>query len=120
MSFWNLGRGRADIDVNTEMTLGLARAADGLASVFVDGELLFTFLDPSDQAVSASNILNFFVDDNDSSQRESFAGSVDFIRIHDDATTFGATPSINPEPSAIIIWSLLGVAFCWIQRRRRK
>lgn len=94
------------ISIDTDFTVGLARAGDSI-DVYLNNTLLFSAVD-NNQAVSAANILNFFEDDNATGQRESFTGSVDFIRIHDDASTFSAVP----VPAAVWLFgsSLLGIA----------
>jgi hypothetical protein len=81
--------------------------------VFLNGNSLFTESDLSGQAVSAANVLNFFEDDDGAtSQRESFTGSVDFIRIHDDTGTFGDVPNV-PLPAALwLLLTAVGVVGC--------
>lgn len=86
--------------------LAFVRSA-GIVTAYFNGVALTPFNDSSNQAVSISNTLNFFEDDLATSQRESFDGSVDFIRIHDDATTFGTQPTASvPEPSTLAIFAL--------------
>ena len=75
--------------------------------------LLSTISDPNNQAVSTANILNFFEDDLDTGQSEAFNGSVDFIRIHNDSSTF----STVPEPSTIV---LIGLSILGLQLRKRQ
>ena len=105
------------IPLDSDVTVGLARAA-GSISVFLDGALQFSTAD-SGQAVSGANILNFFEDDTVTGQGEAFVGSVDWIRIHDDATTFGTAPSAGvPEPLTLLLTGL-GLAFTGFASRRR-
>ncbi|MDH3767284.1 MAG: Ig-like domain-containing protein, partial [Gammaproteobacteria bacterium] len=88
--------------LDTDFTVGIARAA-GQVEVYLDGNLLFSFADVENVAVPLQNVLNFFVDDFGTLQGESFAGSVDFIRIHNDASTFGTQPNGNNPPTGIIL-----------------
>lgn len=89
VDFYTSGPAAGTVDLNTDFTIGFA-VSSGSMDVYLNSLLLFTTT--SSQAVTTSNILNFFVDDNATSQNESFAGSADFIRIHDDASTFGTAP----------------------------
>jgi len=99
-----------------DFTVGLERSA-GNIEVFFDGASLFGAADPGGQAVPGANILNFFEDDNVNGQGESFAGSVDFIRIHDDSSTFGTEPSMVAEPTTLLLLSL-GLAGLGFARKR--
>lgn len=109
VDFFTVGPVAGSVLLDVDFTLGLARSGSTI-EVFLDNVLLFSVAD-SNQAVSAANILNFFEDDNNTGQIEAFAGSVDFIRIHDDASTFGATPSAVPVPAAFWLFGsgLLGL-----------
>ena len=105
------------IALDSDVTVGLARAA-GSISVFLNGVLQFSAVDGG-EAVSGSNILNFFEDDTFTGQSEAFVGSVDWIRIHDDATTFGTAPAAGvPEPLTLVLTGL-GLAFTGFASRRR-
>lgn len=106
------------LSAGIDYTVGLERSAD-VVRVFLDGSEVFQFTDSSSYTVSASNILNFFMDDIVTSQFESFAGSVDFIRIHDDASTFGQSPAAVPEPFSAAVWGTGLVAGVIARRRSR-
>ena len=112
ITFYTAGLFGGIISVNETFILGLERAA-GSISLFLDGTLLSTISDPNNQAVSTANILNFFEDDLATGQSEAFNGSVDFIRIHNDSSTFSAVP----EPSTIV---LIGLSILGLQLRKRQ
>lgn len=86
------------ISLNNDFILGLSRTGSTI-NVFLNNNLIYSGSDGG-QAVSASNILNFFKDDYPTGQNESFAGSVDFIRLHNDSSTFGTIPTSVPVPAA--------------------
>jgi hypothetical protein len=91
---------------NEFFDLAFVRSA-GIITTYFNGVALTTFNDSSNQAVSSNNVLNFFEDDNATGQNESFIGAVDYIRIHDDASTFGNQPTASvPEPSTLAIFAL--------------
>ncbi len=106
------------VTLNNDFTLGLSRSS-GIIELFLDNVSLFSVAD-NGQAVSVLNILNFFEDDGATGKSESFAGSVDFIRIHDDASTFGTQLSVVPLPAALPMFfsGLVGIGI--VGRRRRK
>lgn len=79
-------------------TLGLDRVG-GLLTAFLNGTQVFSMPDVGNNAVSVPNILNFFRDDVTGDHSETFAGAVDFIRIHDDRSTFGMAPV--PVPASL-------------------
>jgi len=92
--------------LNEFFDLAFVRSA-GIITTYFDGVALTAFNDSSNQAVSSNNILNFFEDDTETDKRESFIGAVDYIRIHDDASTFGSQPTFPvPEPSTLAIFAL--------------
>jgi hypothetical protein len=100
--------------LNTDFVVGLVRSG-GVLTYFLNDVSVYNFQDTDGSGVSSSNILHFFVDDNDpGSLGEIFSGSADFIRIHDDSSTFGlAPPSTNvPEPGTftLFIFSMMALA----------
>ncbi len=105
------------VSLDTDFVIGLERAA-GTISVFLDGVFLASAPDVGDQALPLANILNFFEDDFATGQAESFTGSVDWVRIHSDSSSFSAEPPAVPEPGALAIlaFGLAGIGFA---RRRR-
>ncbi len=112
ITFYDYDEVGGTISVNETFILGLERAAGSL-SVFLDGILLSTISDSDNLAVSTTNILNFFEDDVSTNQGEAVNGSVDFIRIHNDSSTFTAVP----EPSTIV---LIGLSILGLQLRKRQ
>jgi hypothetical protein len=80
-------------------TIGLERVG-GVLTTFLNGVQIFSMADYNN-ARPLTNVLNFVVDDLDLGQpgSEAFAGAVDYIRIHDDRSTFGVTPV--PVPASL-------------------
>lgn len=116
IDFYTAGPAGGSVLLNTDFTVGIARSA-GIIELFLNGTSLSSFADGG-QAVSGSNILNFFEDDFATGQGESFVGSADFIRIHNDSTTFGAEPITVPEPATFALMGL-GLAGIGFSRKRK-
>jgi hypothetical protein len=117
LRFYNYSNQAGSVVVGAETTVGLARFGSTL-EVYQDGSPLFAVNDTQGHGISAANVLNFFEDDTATSQGEAFAGSVDFIRIHDDASTFGTTPV--PLPAAVWLFgSALFGAGVFARRKTR-
>lgn len=100
--------------LNTDFIVGLARSG-GTVELFLDGVSVYSFSDVDEEGVSSLNILNFFIDDdNKNGLGESFSGSVNFIRIHDDSSSFGVAPPITSVPEsgtlAIFALNMMGIA----------
>jgi hypothetical protein len=116
--FYTASGAFGSVSLNTDFTIGLARSA-GAMELFLDGVSIFSGSDGSSQGVSGANTLNFFEDDSATGQVESFTGSVDFIRIHDDSSTFGTAPvGTVPEPSTYAML-ILGLAALGYGRRKK-
>jgi hypothetical protein len=114
--FFPIGDKFGAVSAGEFFTLGLERVG-GLLTAFWNGTQVFSMPDLDDNAVSGGNILNFFVDDLTWGQSESFAGAVDFIRIHDDRSTFGMSPV--PVPATLPLL-MAGLGLVGMMGRRRK
>lgn len=118
IAFFDLVFSGGSVSLSTDFTVGLARSG-GEIEVFLNGMSQFSIADNDAKAVSGSNILNFFQDDFSGS--EAFVGSVDFIRIHHDSSTFGTAPGAAvPEPSTFALIGLGMIGVSWYCRRKRR
>lgn len=121
--FYGVSGASGSVSLNTDFTLGVERTG-GTVNLFLNGSQIFTGADVSSYGIPVGNILNFFEDDNATSQGESFVGSADFIRIHDDASTFDTEPefftpsAVAPEPTTLALL-VLGMGSRAIKRRKR-
>lgn len=112
ITFYTTSGTGGSLPLGSDFTLGFERAA-GTVRIWVDNALILSFSD-SGQAVSGPNILNFFEDDFSTGQSEAFEGSVDWIRIHEDSSTFGL--GAVPEPTSLAIFG----AICILGSGRRR
>ena len=117
VSFYTAAGAAGSVSLNSDFTLGLERTGTTLNG-FIDGVSIFSVSDLGGQAVSALNILNFFEDDNATGQREAFMGSADFIRIHNDSSTFTA-PSAVPVPAAVWLFGTALIGLVGFGRRKK-
>jgi hypothetical protein len=92
ISFYPISDKFGSVTKGSFFTLGLERAG-GMLTTFLNGTQIFSIADYGN-ALPLNNVLNFVVDDLDNGQpgSEGFAGAVDYIRIHDDRSTFAAVP----------------------------
>lgn len=129
LQFYNVVEGPSgDFAAGTNVAVVLTRTSGGTVAGYVNGLLRFSFADTSNQALitAANSTLNFFVDDHVQGD-EASSGTVNFIRIYDDALSasdvsalfLAGAPSAIPEPAtgaAILGAYALGLAAL---RRRR-
>lgn len=113
---------------NDDTLLVLTRNSSGQVSAYLDGLLQLSFNDINSYAVfsSPNNIMNFFYDDR-LQGTEASAGSLNYLRIYDQALTQSeisqlqplAPISAVPEPATIILWTGLGAVGLMVSRRKR-
>jgi hypothetical protein len=85
---------------NTPYVLGFVNN-NGSYTISINGTSVTSYDTDGYTTPSALNTLRFFKDN----YGEDFAGSVDFIRIHSDASSFGQVAAV-PEPSTLAIFAL--------------
>ncbi|MFT6735239.1 MAG: hypothetical protein ACJAS9_003444 [Polaribacter sp.] len=85
---------------NTPYVLGFVNN-NGSYTISINGTSVTSYDTNGYTSPSALNTLRFFKDNGS----ENFAGSVDFIRIHSDASSFGQVATV-PEPSTLAIFAL--------------
>lgn len=117
LQFYGAGSNVGKIAVDSDVVVGITRQ-DQKIGLYIDNVLLGSFRD-SGRAVSSSNVLYFFVDDSITRQSESVSGTLDFIRIHEDNSTFGTQPALlapqgqrslngtTPVPLPATLWLML-------------
>jgi hypothetical protein len=105
-------------------TTVLTRDANKNMQVFIDGTLVFNFVDTNDYYAFTSGTAWFFEDDFATSRREASSGYVDWIATYDVALGQGDIPVDNvsptPEPASLALFATGLVAVAGFARRRRK
>lgn len=117
----------SDVDARVILTRD---SASNVVTAYFNGVSSFSFVDGGGDAIfsAANNIINFFVDDFATGQREASAGVVDLIRIYDAPLTAGQVADLGgpgpvnfvPEPATVFTGSLALVALCGSAIRRRR
>ncbi len=93
------------------MTLRVMRdGASDKFTAYLNGNLLWDFVDSSNLAVLTGSNMHFFVDDQDTSGREKATGFVDYIKLH------GTAQIPEPEILGLMLIGLIGIRLT----RRRK
>lgn len=80
-----LGSGADTVASSTDAVVVITRQVDGETASYLNGQLQFTL--PNEVSQPVENILQFFIDDLATSQIESWAGSIDYLRVYDAALT---------------------------------
>jgi len=109
------------VPAGEDFTLGFEfNAVTNTISYYINGGFIGSRVDTSHIANLDSSAVSFFDDNTSHGTTEEFTGSVDFIRFHHDASTFGQLPQINsvPEPTTLAILGLGVLGF--VSRRFKK
>jgi hypothetical protein len=127
VNFYDISGGLGIISPDSDpFTIGLSRSG-GAISLFLDNmplqrsppRLPYNPADPLGKAVPGNNILHFFVPDTTTFPDLTIAGSVDFIRIHDDSSTFGTQPiSAVPAPATLWLFSTALIGLIGFGKRK--
>ena len=105
-------RGPASFINNKDITLGFEyNSLTQYGNLYLNGSHVGGWLNNGSFDLDSNlNHISFFEDD----KYEEFTGSVDFIRFHDDASTFSSQPSVQPISSpttiAIFAFSLMALS----------
>ena len=103
------------ISLNTDVVVRLERnGTTGQVVGSTNGVQQWSFADGGNLGVPGGNLLHFFMDDFNTGQGETFAGSVDHIRI------FDSNPDPVPEPGTLALLGLGCAGFIWHRRRRSR
>lgn len=104
LKLFNIGSPGGVVTADTDLFLGIVRTAGNAVNVYLGTEALSATSTPVITIANAGewgnpvNGLVYFFRDDRSVGGETFAGSADFIRVHDDASTFGSAPVPQPAP----------------------
>lgn len=136
--FYSVSSGLASLELDKDVVVGIS-LLNKTISLYLDNVLLGEF-DDDGTAVASTNVLNFFVDDFKTRQRETMSGTLNFLRFHDHPSSFGTEPealtqafssssvslAATPVPLPASIWMMLsamlgywGLRHDWIAALRR-
>ena len=112
--------GTTDFTAGQSVRLTFSRDAAGNVAAYIDGNLIYSKSDPTDQSQTAlASTLTFFTDDFATGQGEASSGFVDYIRVYNTAITPGQATAAVPEPAT---WGMMlaGFALVALTMRRAK